>query len=100
MMTCIPVPTSAERSYRLLIVDDDEFVQELYTSLLMQQAPGVCEIQQAADGAAGLAALRTKHFDCVLLDFRLPDMSGLEFLADVAVESMQSSGVCSACGRF
>jgi signal transduction histidine kinase len=68
------------RDYRLLIVDDDAVDRRHYGKLLTQLGPDTCTVQQAADGAAGLAALRADKFDCVLLDFRLPDMTGLEFL--------------------
>jgi signal transduction histidine kinase len=71
-----------ERVYRLLIVDDDETDRRLYGWLLARQAPGQFEIHQASDGAAGLTALRERTFDCVLLDFSLPDVTGLEFLTD------------------
>jgi signal transduction histidine kinase/HPt (histidine-containing phosphotransfer) domain-containing protein len=69
------------RGYRLLIVDDDETDRRLYSRLLTRLRPDVCEIHQASDGAAGLEMLRTQPLDCVLLDFHLPDMTGLEFLA-------------------
>jgi signal transduction histidine kinase len=74
-----------EREYRLLIVDDDETDRRLYGWLLERQAPGQFDIHHAADGAAGLAALRAMAFDCVLLDFSLPDVTGLEFLTDAVV---------------
>jgi signal transduction histidine kinase len=74
-----------DREYRLLIVDDDETDRRLYRWLLARQAPGQFEIHHAADGAAGIAALRASTFDCVLLDFSLPDVTGLEFLTDAAV---------------
>ncbi len=77
---------NADRSYRLLIVDDDETDRRFYHRLLTGQPNGVCEIRQAADGAAGLAALREQVPDCVLLDFSLPDVTGLEFLTDAAVD--------------
>ena len=73
--------TDTKRTYHLLIVDDDETDRRLYSRLLARQARGSCEIHQAADGAAGLAILRERPVDCVLLDFNLPDMNGLEFLA-------------------
>ena len=71
-----------ERVYRLLIVDDDETDRRLYGWLLARQAPGQFDIHQVADGAAGIATLRAQTFDCVLLDFSLPDVTGLEFLSD------------------
>jgi signal transduction histidine kinase len=74
-----------DRVYRLLIVDDDETDRRLYGWLLARQAPGQFEIHHAPDGAAGIAALRTQTFDCVLLDFSLPDVTGLEFLTDAVV---------------
>ncbi len=78
--------TLVDRNYRLLIVDDDETDRRLYGWLLARQAPGGFEIEQARDGAAGIAALRARKFDCVLLDFSLPDVTGLEFLAEAAVD--------------
>jgi signal transduction histidine kinase len=72
------------RDYRLLIVDDDAVDRRHYGKLLTQLGPDTCHVEQAADGEAGLAALRADKFDCVLLDFKLPDMTGLEFLAAAA----------------
>ena len=78
--------TNPERTYRLLIVDDDETDRRLYGWLLARQAPGAFEIETAQDGAAGIAVrCRTREFDCLLLDFSLLDVTGLEFLAE-AVE--------------
>src|SRR5580704_17870777 len=73
-----------ERTYRLLIVDDDETDRRLYGWLLARQAPGAFEIEQAKDGASGIVALREREFDCLLLDFSLPDVTGLEFLTEAA----------------
>jgi signal transduction histidine kinase len=77
---------NAERTYRLLIVDDDETDRRLYGWLLARQAPGAFEIEQAQDGATGIAALRDRKFDCLLLDFSLPDVTGLEFLAEAVID--------------
>jgi signal transduction histidine kinase/HPt (histidine-containing phosphotransfer) domain-containing protein len=77
---------SLERTYRLLIVDDDETDRRLYGWLLARQAPGAFEIEQARDGAEGITALRERNFDCLLLDFSLPDLTGLEFLVEAIVD--------------
>jgi signal transduction histidine kinase len=67
--------------------------------LLAKQAPGICEIQQAAHGAAGLAMMRANKFDCVLLDFNLPDMTGLEFLAGAAVDGALPCAIVLVTGQ-
>ncbi len=72
------------RTYRLLIVDDDQVDRRRYVALLRKNAHA-CDIEQAFDGASGLAALRAGHFDCVLLDYDLPDMTGHEFVKEVTV---------------
>ena len=74
----------AARDYHLLIVDDDAVDRRQYGKLLTRHTHGACEVREAANGAAGLQALRTRSPDCVLLDFSLPDMTGLEFLAGAA----------------
>lgn len=68
------------RCYKILIVDDDCVDRKHYGRLLKQQGRDTCEIREAGDGATGLSAVRIHKPDCVLLDFTLPDMTGLDFL--------------------
>src|SRR4051794_5627260 len=81
-----PIMTSTGRRYRLLIVEDNAADSLKYSQLLAQRGHGLCDIQQAGDGATALAALRSQKPDCVLLDFTLPDMSGLDFLTAATVD--------------
>jgi len=69
---------------RLLVIEDDPAEQLSVTELLGHSD---VEITTAATGAAALAALRAGSFDCVVLDLRLPDMSGFELLAQVQEDS-------------
>ncbi len=89
----------AGHSYQLLIVDDDDTDRRLYGRLLARKAPGAFDIVLAGDGATGLAALRTRKADCVLLDFNLPDMNGFEFLEDAAAGGELSCAVVLVTGH-
>jgi signal transduction histidine kinase len=85
--------------YRLLIVDDDAVDRRNLVKLLQQGGSEDCHIHQAEDGAAGLLALRTDQFDCVLLDFNLSDMNGFEFLTAAAIDGKPPCAVVLVTGQ-
>jgi DNA-binding response OmpR family regulator len=64
---------SAVRS--LLIVDDDDLLRHALKEQLAAQGD-FAGIDEASDGAAGLARAKEKVFDVILLDIGLPDMDG------------------------
>ncbi|WOH68778.1 HAMP domain-containing protein [Bradyrhizobium sp. BWA-3-5] len=65
------------RRKRLLIVEDNAAEQMSITELLGHDD---IEIVTADTGADALSTLRNQPCDCVVLDLRLPDMSGFEVL--------------------
>ena len=65
------------RRKRLLIVEDNEAEQLSIRELLDHDD---IEIVATDTGAGALVALRENPWDCVVLDLRLPDMSGFEVL--------------------
>jgi HAMP domain-containing protein/signal transduction histidine kinase/CheY-like chemotaxis protein len=71
------------RARRLLIVEDDDIERQSIMELLGYQD---IEMMAVANGAMALDAMREQHFDCVVLDLRLPDMSGFELLERVHSE--------------
>lgn len=85
--------------YRLLVVDDDQIDRQRYARLLHRKAPHGYRLESASDGATGLALLQDATFDCVLLDYGLPDMTGLEFLIDAAAGSVLPFAVVLITGR-
>ena len=59
----------------LLFVEDDDQIRLALRLALEDEG---YDVREAADGRAGLAAFHAKEPDLVLLDLRLPDMSGFE----------------------
>ncbi|MEP6732673.1 MAG: HD domain-containing phosphohydrolase [bacterium] len=68
---------SASTKPRILVVDDEETVREALSRFLRGRGfDTVCE----ESGAAALARLSHEHFDIMLCDVRMPNMSGLDVL--------------------
>jgi signal transduction histidine kinase len=65
---------------RILIVDDSSEDRELYRRLLGQDPEQGYEFLETDLGEEGLRLAREERPDCLLLDYRLPDVDGLEFL--------------------
>jgi HAMP domain-containing protein/CheY-like chemotaxis protein/signal transduction histidine kinase len=65
------------RRKRLLVVEDNQVEQMSIRELLDHDD---IEIVNAATGGEALSRLREEPCDCVVLDLRLPDMSGFEVL--------------------
>jgi CheY-like chemotaxis protein/signal transduction histidine kinase/HAMP domain-containing protein len=68
---------TAPRRKRLLVVEDDPGEQLSIQALLGYDD---IDIQVAATGAEALEVVTQQPFDCVVLDLRLPDMSGFDIL--------------------
>jgi HAMP domain-containing protein/CheY-like chemotaxis protein len=68
------------RRKRLLVVEDDRVEQKSIAELLGHDD---IEIVPAGTGAEALRVLRAQPCDCVVLDLRLPDMSGFEVLEEL-----------------
>ena len=74
----------ARAAIRLLIVEDGADDRMVYRLILKQRPAGEFTVTLAVSGEDGLAALRSDTFDCMLLDYDMPDMTGLELLDQVA----------------
>ena len=70
-----PLPSAAERTANILLVEDNEINQRVATRLLQRLG---LEPQIAANGLEALVALERTHYDLVLMDLQMPEMDGLE----------------------
>jgi CheY-like chemotaxis protein len=61
----------------LLVIEDNEIERQSIVELLSHEH---VEISTAGTGAEALEALRGGQFDCLILDLRLPDISGFELM--------------------
>ena len=64
---------------KALVVDDAAFVRDLVKRTLRNQFPFI-EVQEASDGRKAQGLLSRSHFDLILCDWEMPQMSGLELL--------------------
>jgi len=75
------------RRKRLLVVEDNAAEQLSISELLGSDD---IDIVTVGTGAAALATLREEPCDCVVLDLRLPDMSGFEVLEQIRADQTLS----------
>jgi DNA-binding response OmpR family regulator len=71
---------------RVLLVDDEE---ELVFTLAERLKIRGLETEAVTNGAAAIARLAERAFDVVLLDVKMPGMSGLEALKQIRAKSPQ-----------
>jgi two-component sensor histidine kinase len=66
---------------KIVMVDDSAADRKLLRRLLGQATSDDVEFYEESGASAGLRTCRTVAPDCVLVDYKLPDMTGLDFLA-------------------
>jgi len=72
---------SSPAELRYLIVDDFSTMRRIVRGLLKEM--GCEKAEEAEDGTAALAALKSQRFDFVICDINMPNMNGVEFLKAV-----------------
>jgi signal transduction histidine kinase len=68
-----------KETLRILVVDDDE-VDRMAVRRALTQAGVRMELSEVGDGHHALAAFKSTTYDCVFLDYRLPDQDGLTLI--------------------
>jgi len=62
---------------KILLVEDDKFLSEMYTTKLTDSG---FEVEVSSDGQDALTKVKEQKPDLILLDVVLPKMDGFEFL--------------------
>ncbi len=78
-----------EEELKILIIDDDKADRMEVRRNLERVDHTRFEIEEAVDRKSGIAALQKQRFDCLLLDYRLPDADGMDVLRQL-VSDMDS----------
>ncbi|MGI9052058.1 MAG: response regulator [Ilumatobacteraceae bacterium] len=71
--------------YSLLFIEDDD---QIRLALRMALEDEGYEVREAPDGTSGLAAFAAQEADLVLLDLRLPDLSGFDVCRSLRARSI------------
>ncbi|WP_291781543.1 chemotaxis response regulator CheY [Luteibacter sp.] len=81
-----------DKNMKILVVDDFSTMRRIVRNLLVELGFTNGLIQEAEDGNAALALLRSQSFDLVVTDWNMPNMTGIELLrairADAALKAL------------
>lgn len=72
-----PVATSPHAQRKILIVEDEHFISELYVRALTRAG---YDVTVEVDGQRGLALAQSDKFNIILLDLMVPTMTGIDVL--------------------
>ena len=67
----------------VLLIEDEEIDRQIVQELLALRGRGKVRVTEVANFHAGLDLLHTQHFDLVILDTKLPEVSALSALRTV-----------------
>src|SRR5262245_21780684 len=81
------IPTVDQAKVRVLVADDHPVVRRGIMANVQPQGD-MTVVAEAGDGAEALALIREHLPDVVLLDLRMPQMDGLDVLAEVNLSKL------------
>jgi CheY-like chemotaxis protein/anti-sigma regulatory factor (Ser/Thr protein kinase) len=75
---------------KILVVEDDRTTRFMLSTILKNEG---YEVATSGDGVLGLRQMRKQQFDLVLLDIWMPKMNGLELLARIRAEGINTKAI-------
>jgi response regulator RpfG family c-di-GMP phosphodiesterase len=79
------MPQDPAESPRILVVDDEKVIREILAEFLTLEGYVVRSVE---DGEKALTELRTRPYDLVISDLKMPRVSGLQLLEKVTEENI------------
>ncbi|WP_293765376.1 chemotaxis response regulator CheY [uncultured Aquitalea sp.] len=73
-----------DKNMKFLVVDDFSTMRRIVRNLLKEL--GFTNIDEAEDGQVALHKLKNQHFDFVVSDWNMPNMTGIELLKAVRAD--------------
>ena len=74
------------RKKKILVIDDDEMNLQIAKMVLEKKL--ACEVFSVDSGSAGIKFLRRENVDLVLLDIVMPELDGIETLAEIRNDAL------------
>jgi response regulator RpfG family c-di-GMP phosphodiesterase len=65
----------------ILVIDDEEQFRRMMIEMLERKLPNV-HTAETSNGADGLEAMKKEAFDCIILDYKMPQKNGMQVLKE------------------
>lgn len=75
-----------DKNMKFLVVDDFSTMRRIVRNLLKEL--GFTNVEEAEDGVSALNKLKSGRFEFVVTDWNMPNMTGLELLANIRQDPM------------
>ncbi len=76
----IPSLSSIRSDFRVLVVDDEQFLRQILARIVRRDG---YQVEEAANGKEALEKMAEKHYDLVITDVKMPEIDGMELLSKV-----------------
>lgn len=86
------VETLIEPPFRVLVAEDNDALREVVLAVLERFA-GVLELLEACHGGEAVQIIRGERVDVAVLDFRMPQNTGLEAFAELRAVNPAAPGI-------
>lgn len=70
-------------SKKILIIEDDKFIAEMYSKLLVEHG---YKVDFAVNGKDGIKQAKAADYDLILLDIMMPEVTGIDVLKELRGE--------------